>query len=216
MQFIHNFLSPVKIERIDTPNGRFYEIETGERFRSVTSILQDYNKNALDNWRKAVGEYKADRISTQARIRGSAVHSICEKYLLNDANYKHKTMPFNLSEFNKIKPLLDSNVSEIYGIEHMMYSRKFKCAGTTDLICLWNNKPAIVDFKTSKYRKEENKIEHYFIQTAVYSNMVKELYNINCEDIIILMTVDHDEPLVFNKKREEYQEKLESIFITES
>lgn len=213
MPFIHDFLVPVNIKRVETENGRLYEIDTGERFPSVTTILQGFNKQALDTWRKAVGDFKADRISTQARIRGSAIHSICEKYLMNDCDYSHKTMPFNLAEFNKIKPLLDKNVTEIYGIEHMMYSRRLKCAGTADLICLWDNKPAIVDFKTSRYIKDESKIEHYFIQAAVYSNMVKHLYNIDCEDIIIVMTVDHEQPLVFSKKRDDYQQKVDSIFV---
>jgi ATP-dependent exoDNAse (exonuclease V) beta subunit len=216
MQFIHKFLTPITIERIDSDSGRLYQIDTGEQFRSVTSILQDYNKKGLELWRKSVGDYAADRISTQARIRGSAVHSICEKYLMNDETYRHKTMPFNLSEFNKIKPLLDTSVTEVYGIEHKMYSRRLRCAGTTDLICLWNGKPAIVDFKTSRYVKKEASIDHYFIQASVYSNMVKELYSIDCEDVVIVMTVDHEQPVVFSKKRDDYQDKIDSIFITES
>jgi len=210
--FIHKLLPNVIIERIDTDKGRFYQIESGERFRSVTSILSDYNRQSLDQWRLLVGEQAANKISTQAKIRGSAVHSICEKYLLNDQSYKQKTMPFNLMEFNKIKPLLDNNIKEIYGIEHMMYSRQYKCAGTSDLICNWKDTNAIVDFKTSKYLKSESKIQHYFIQASVYAFMVKELYDIDVPDIVIIMTIDHDNPIVFHKKVVDYLNQVQSIF----
>lgn len=210
--FKHTALPKVQIERIDTDQGRFYQIESGERFRSVTSILSDYSKSAIDKWRQSVGDYNADRISTQARIRGSAVHNLCEKYLLNCSNYKDRAMPFNLAEFNKLKPLLDNNVQQIYGIEHMMYSRQYKCAGTSDLICKWNGNVSIVDFKTSRYPKDESKIQHYFIQASVYSLMVKELYDIDCNDIVILMTVDHDQPLVFHKNARDYYSQVQSIF----
>lgn len=210
--FKHEFFEKINITRIDSDIGRFYEIDTGERFKSVTSILSQYDNKALEKWKKSVGEEKANRISTQARVRGSAVHNICEKYLLNDPTYKQKTMPFNLSEFNKIKSILDSNIEIVYGIEHMMYSRKYKCAGTSDLICKWKNNNAIVDFKTSKRIKTEDKIEHYFIQTSVYAQMVKEIYNIEVPDIVIIMMVDHEDPIVFHKKAIDYHEKLETIF----
>jgi genome maintenance exonuclease 1 len=212
--FKHEFLEKIDITRIDTDNGRFYEIETGERFKSVTSILGEHGKESLEKWRKRVGEEQANKISTQARIRGSAVHNICEKYLLNDSKYKHKAMPFNLSEFNKIKSILDNNIDTIYGIEHMMYSRKYKCAGTSDLICKWKNNTAIVDFKTSKKVKTEDMITNYFIQTSVYANMVKEIYNIEVPDIVIIMMVDHEDPLIFHKKSIDYHDQLETIFNT--
>ena len=203
----------INIERIDSPEGRKYKVPSGELYPSVTTLLSSHGKEKLDKWRKSVGEDKANRISTKARIRGTAVHNICEKYLLGE-DYTIDTMPFNLSEFNKLKPLLDSNVNPIYGIEHKLYSHILKAAGTCDLLCKWKGVNSVVDFKTSRYVKKEEDIENYFIQATSYCIMAQELYNIAFTQIVILMVVDHEEPLIFCKSRNDYIDKVKSVFIT--
>lgn len=210
--FKHELLKQYPLKRIDTQDGRFYENEQGQQFESVTSILSKLNYESLQKWRDKVGEDKAKRISTQASRRGTAIHDLCEKYLLNK-DYKKGVMPFNLDNFKQIKPYLDSNVGTIYGIELMMYSTKYNCAGTTDLICDWKGEKSIVDFKTSRYKKTEDKIQGYFLQSSVYAQMVNELYNIQIPKLVIIMSVDHEGVLLFEKKVDTYKNQLHDVFI---
>lgn len=210
--FKHELLKQHPLKRIDTQNGRFYQNEQGQQFESVTSILSKLNYESLQKWRDKVGEDKAKKISTQASRRGTAIHDLCEKYLLNK-DYKKGVMPFNLDNFKQIKPYLDSNVGTIYGIELMMYSTKYNCAGTTDLICDWKGEKSIVDFKTSRYKKTEDKIQGYFLQSSVYAQMVNELYNIQIPKLVVIMSVDHEGVLLFEKKVDTYKNQLHDVFI---
>ena len=121
-------------------------------------------------------------------------------------------MPFNYSEFKKLQSILDKNVQTVYGIEYKLFSENLYTAGTSDLICNWNGVNSIVDFKTSKYIKDENYINHYFIQATCYALMAEELYNIQIPKIVILMTVDHDDPLIFEKEKKDYVTQVNMIF----
>lgn len=211
--FVHEFLSPqYDLERVALPEGRHYKLPSGKLVPSVTTILSKLNSKKLDDWRDRVGEDEANKISTQAKLRGTAVHELCEKYLMNETNIHKGAMPFNYSEFKKIRPLLDKNVGIIYGVEYRLFSEEMEAAGTSDLICKWNGQNAIVDFKTSKYEKKEKDISHYFIQAACYALMVEELYGIEVPRIVIIMTVDHEDPIVFEKEKSDYVHQVRMIF----
>lgn len=213
MTFEHNFLLPkYKLKRIAKPDGRYYELPSGKHVLSVTNILSRYNAKSLNDWKERVGQVEADKISTQAKVRGTAVHDLCEKYLLNKKNISEGAMPFNYSEFKKIQSILDKYVNLVYGVEYMVYSEELCTAGTTDLICNWKGETAIVDFKTSKYSKNETYIHHYFIQATCYALMVEHLYNIQIPKIIIIMAVDHEEPVVFEKSKKEFMPQVSMIF----
>ena len=211
--FEHEFLPSLNLKRIDTDNGRFYELPSGEQFRSVTTILSSITEDKINEWKKRVGENEAKKVSTQASRRGTAIHDLCEQYLLNNKQYKRSAMPVNVYTFNKLKPYLDKYVNTIYGLEHMMYSRKYKCAGTSDLICLWDGIPSIVDFKTSRYEKTKEMILSYFLQSTMYSYMVKELYDMDIKQIVILMVVDNSDVLIFKENPIVYYTELDKVFL---
>jgi len=135
------------------------------------------------------GEQEAQKISTQASRTGTNVHQIAEDYLNNNKDYIKDKMPIEIDMFNKLKPALDNNIDEVYGIETSLFSNKFKLAGRTDCIARWNNKLSIIDFKTSTKPKKEEWIEDYRLQCAGYSFMFEELYNEKIEQNIILITV---------------------------
>lgn len=210
--FKHDFLRKIDIQRIDSPEGRYYISPNGVKLPSVTSILDNLDNKMLDKWKKRVGQDEAKKIATQAKNRGSGFHKICENYLLNDPDYKKDMMPFVISDFFKIKPILEKNINMIYGIEHMLYSEKLKCAGTTDLICNWNGKFTVADFKTSRYMKKEKNILNYFIQSTTYALMIEELYGIVIPQIAIIISVDHEDPLLFVKEKKEYVDIAKGIF----
>jgi genome maintenance exonuclease 1 len=173
------------------------------------------DRDWLAKWKKRVGAGKAEEISGIARTRGTAVHLLAEKFMLNDPDWAKGAMPFNLQEFRKLRPHLERNVGDIWGIEIPLYSHVLETAGTSDLCCSWKNQKAICDFKTSTRLKTEDDIEHYFIQKTAYSIMVEELFGLKIDKIVTLMIVDHDEPLIFEKDPNDFKDKVTEIFISD-
>ena len=60
--------------------------------------------------------------------------------------------------------------------------------------------------------KREEDIEGYFIQATAYSIMAEELTGLSFPQIVIIMSVDHDSPLVFVKRRDDYIERTREVF----
>ena len=67
----------------DTDSGRVYHTPEGVDLPSITTVLSILSRAGIAAWRKRVGEEEANRISTQASRRGTAVHEIIEKYIDN-------------------------------------------------------------------------------------------------------------------------------------
>jgi len=211
--FKHNLLTFPTITRIDGPDGRYYRTPDGD-FKSVTNILGErLDHSALDAWKKRIGEIEAKKISQQASRRGTAIHNLAEQYLLNNKDYAKGAMPINIQTFNTIRSILDKNIGTIYGIEALLYSRLLKAAGTADLLAEYNGVNSIIDFKTSKRIKTEDQIEGYFLQTTAYSLMVSEHTGINFPQIVIVMMVDNEDPLIFIKKARDYFPRVRDVFI---
>lgn len=211
--FNHNLVPEIDITTQNIDGSRYYVLPSGEKFRSVTTVLSDaLDKTALLEWRKKVGEEEAQKISTQAARRGTAVHSIAERYVLNEENFIGNAMPSGIDSFNSIKVLLDEHVDNILGVEIPLYSRVLKTAGRCDLIAEFDGVPAVIDFKTSRKLKREDWIESYFLQTTVYSMMFERMYKINIPKIVIMISVDHEDPQIFVKDRSQYVNRVLDIF----
>ena len=215
MSFNHKLVpEPDKI-KVETINGtRYYILPDGTRLKSVTTILgEKMDKSALIKWRKKVGETEAKKISSQAAHRGSALHKIAERYVLNEDNYmSDKEMPLTRMMFNSIKPHIDKNVDNILGIELLLYNKALRTAGRTDLIAEWNGVPSVIDFKQSNKPKKEEWILSYFLQTTIYSMMFEWTYGIKVPQIVIVMAVELEAPQIFIKDRGDYVEKVLEIF----
>lgn len=211
--FKHNFVPEVELTTENIDGKRYYVLPTGEKFRSVTTVLGDkLDKTALLEWKKKVGEEQAQKISTQAARRGTAVHTLCEKYVLNESEYLKDALPSNIDSFNGIRSLLDKHVDNILGVELPLHSIALKTAGRCDLIAEFDGVPSIIDFKTSRKTKKEEWIESYFLQTTVYSMMFEWMYKIKIPQIAILIAVDHDDPQLFVKDRSQYVNRVLEIF----
>jgi hypothetical protein len=63
---------------------RLYNTPDGNQYPSVTSVLSIINEDKIAAWRKRVGEEEANRVGHRASSRGTSVHSILERYLLNE------------------------------------------------------------------------------------------------------------------------------------
>ena len=164
------------------------------KLKSVTTVLgEKLDKTALLEWKKRIGEEEANRISKIATRRGNAIHSIAERYVLNEERYyAPNEMPVNVDSFMPIKAALDEHVDNILGVELPLWSKALGCAGRTDLVAQYNGVTSIIDFKTSKRLKKTEWIESYFLQSTIYSMMFERLYSIAVPQIVIIITVDDD------------------------
>ena len=210
--FLHNpvYLPDLETEYVD--GKRYYKTPAGN-LPSVTTVLGQKLKNpGLEAWKARVGEEEAKRVSTQAAGRGSAVHLLCEKYLSNDPDYKRGAMPFNLVTFSSIKKHLDLCIGTVYGLEVPLWSKRLGTAGRTDLLAGWLGVNSVIDFKTSKRKKEEEDIQSYFLQATVYSMMAEELTEHKFPQIVVIIAVDHEDAQVFVKNRDQYVDKALEVF----
>jgi len=212
--FEHKPLPKIEIPRKEIDGKRYYVTPSGDRYRSVTTILSQLTQEAIQKWRTRVGEQEATKISTRASTRGTKLHSMMEDYVGNVEDFALNKMPITTSLFLDIQPFVDSNLEEVYGIEYPLYSDRLRAAGTCDLICKYAGKPTILDYKTSSKPKKEEWIENYFIQSTAYALMVKERYDLDIEQIVIVIAVEGDNPQVFVKDPSDYVKKTIDIFDT--
>ena len=78
--------TPILRESVE--GKRLYATPSGSKVPSVTTILDrtkpKEKQEALANWRKAVGEKKAQEITTEAANRGTRMHKWLEDYVQNN------------------------------------------------------------------------------------------------------------------------------------
>jgi hypothetical protein len=202
-KFIH--CPPVPLRELTTKNingKRHYVTEKGN-YVSITSLLGEFSKQSILEWRQRVGEAEANRISTTASSRGTRVHTLCELYLKNQEIDRKRHFPDALSSFYSIKPLLD-NINNIHYLEAPVYSDQLKVAGRTDAIAEYNGVLSVIDFKTSLREKQEDWIQSYFHQAAFYSCAYYELTGIKIPQIVIIISVDDGLPQLFIKPTKDY------------
>ena len=211
--FDHQFYEFDQLKTVTLHDKRFYELPDGSLAMSVTTVLGNaMDKTGLLEWRKRVGEEEANRISTQAATRGTAIHLLAERYLLNEEDWKRNAMPANLFSFSEIRPILDANIGKVYAIEAPLYSYKLRAAGRSDCIADWNGVPSIIDFKTSRKPKEEKWIQSYFLQATTYAMMMYERTGLIIPQLAIVVAVDGSEPQIFVKKTGQFVTEVVQIF----
>lgn len=210
--FDHDFIQSVELDSTTTDSGRHYITPEGNVYPSVTTVLGSLDKQGIKDWVNRVGEETANKIKTQASTRGTNVHNICEKYLLNEEGYLQGHMPANTSLFKQIQPYLDKYVDKIYGIEIPLYSNELKTAGRCDLFCRMHGVRTIADFKTSTNPKKEEWIENYFLQTAAYSMMIEEMYDMRVHYTCVIIAVENGELQTFIRNPDDYKEKVRELF----
>ena len=189
-----------------TSSGRTYNTPNGKSYPSVTTVLSILNEHIIQAWRDRVGEEEANRISSRASNRGTRVHSIVEKYLNNEDTTDF--LPHIRQSLENLKPVLDENITTIYGLEVPLFSEHLGVAGRCDCVAEFNGVPSIIDFKTSRYIKKKEKISNYFAQGAAYSIMWEERTGLVAPNIVVIMDVDHEKPLVFVEHRDNYTKLL--------
>ena len=174
---------------------RVYLTPEGENLVSVTTILDrtksEESRAALANWKKAVGEERAQQIVTEAANRGTRMHTYLERYVKNDDIGEFPANPFaQPSWFMAAQVILNGlcHADEYWGSEVPLYYSGLY-AGTTDLVGQWKGRPAIMDFKQSNKVKKREWIDDYFIQLAAYAAAHNETHGTDINTGVILMCV---------------------------
>jgi len=207
-----NITSPYEykeFKRTSVDGKRLYENPYGEPVPSVTTILDKTKPRekveALNNWKKRVGEEKAKQIVTEAANVGTIMHAILEHYVKNEEyitgnNLIHQQAKAMAQEvIDNIEPELN----EVWGSEvNLCFPQLY--AGTTDLVGVWKGKPTIMDFKQTNKPKKREWIDDYFLQGAAYALAHNEMFGTEIENIAIFMCSRAGEWQLFEVEADEF------------
>ena len=211
--FDHIDIDLPKLERETIDGVRYYSVPDEDeliKLVSITSITSHFNREIFINWRKKVGDEKADQITKAATKRGTDMHTLTEHYLKNDD--LPSAPPISEFLFNISKREL-RNINNIHALEGSLYSKYLGIAGTVDCIAEYNNELAIIDFKTSKKPKPREWIEHYFVQCMAYGCMLYEITGISIKKLVIIMACENGECVVYEEYNKQKYIKLLNQYI---
>jgi ATP-dependent exoDNAse (exonuclease V) beta subunit len=200
-------LTELTTENID---GKRHYVTPNGSYISITTLLANLSKDGIQKWRNRVGATEANRISTKASRQGNAIHALCEKYIKNEEGFLTESMPHLVEMFESILPLLD-RVDNVHVTEGAMYSDELGLAGRTDLIAEFDGQLAIIDYKTSRRIKTWSMCHSYFMQGAFYAHAYEERTGIPINNIVIIMAVENEEPLLFRETKDRWLEPLRQV-----
>ena len=170
---------------------RHYNIDDKEKLPSVTTILKatesEEKKQKLAEWRERIGEEAATRIVDESGARGTAMHKILEKYILEEG-YVDETNVGKQAHNMAIRVIEQGlcNVPEYYGTECTLYYPGLY-AGQTDLVGVHKGQDAIIDFKQTNKPKQREWINNYFLQMAAYAMAHDQVYGTQIKKGVIMM-----------------------------
>ena len=187
-------------------NGRRYLSPEGNKYPSITTVLGVLSRAGIAAWRARVGDEEANKISHRASTRGTAVHDIVEKYLDNEE--LPEVLPHITASLSNLKPSL-SRIGRIFAQESPLYSKHLGVAGRVDCVGEYDGVPSIIDFKTSKKIKKKEWITSYFMQAAAYAIMWEERTGMPITNLVTIMDVDNEQPVVYVEHRDNWTTTLQ-------
>ena len=176
-----------------TENGRVYEHPVERKnYPSITTVLSILSEDSIAAWRKKVGDKEANKISSIASRRGTAVHEFIEKYIDNTSmeDLKAEFNPNIIQSFLTVKDVLDERIGTVFGQELPLYSDHLGVAGRVDCVAEFDGKLSIIDFKTSRKPKKRNWIGQYFMQEAAYAIMWEERTEVPITQLVTIVAID--------------------------
>ncbi len=190
----------IKLERVELPHGRFYKTPCGFLYPSITTILSQIPNPELEQWKASIGEEKAKEISTKATTNGTKLHTYCEDYL----THKNPKLDFfDKQSYNGLSTVLDM-VTPVM-LESSAFSHKARVAGTFDCVGYYKDKLYVIDWKTTSKIKHDGQFDNYWLQTAAYSMMIYETYNILIPNLLIVMqNISDGETYVFTSTAQKW------------
>ena len=185
----NSYIYPKTIREV-IDGKRHYDINDS-KLPSVTTILSQTQtaekRESLAAWRKSIGEENATRIVDQAGARGTAMHKILEKYIL-EQGYLDLTNVGKEAHNMALRVIEQGlcNVTEFYGSECTLYYPGLY-AGQTDLIAMHKNEMAVIDFKQTNKPKKREWVEDYCLQLAAYGMAHDYVYKTSINKAVIMM-----------------------------
>ena len=200
------------IDRKSVEGKRLYALPDGSKVPSVTTILDKTKSqdkiDALNNWKKRVGEAKAQEIVTEAAGRGTRMHKFLEDYITTGVVNEPGTNPYSVQSHKMAKHIIEhglKNVDEVWGVEVPLYYPGLY-AGTTDCVGVHLSDEAIMDHKQSNKPKKQEWIEDYYLQMVAYALAHNKVHGTNIRKGVVFMCVKPPEitPMVWGEPT--YQE----------
>jgi genome maintenance exonuclease 1 len=183
------------ISRTTVDGKRHYCLPDGSKVPSVTTILDRTKpqeaRDALNKWRKAMGEERAQQIVTEAANRVTRMHSYLETYIQAGDMKELPANPYaHPSWFMAAQVILEglSRVDEFWGVEVPVYYSGLY-AGTTDCVGVHQKQPSILDFKQTNRPKKREYIGDYFLQLCAYAQAHNNMHGTEINRGVILMCV---------------------------
>jgi len=182
-----------QLKRASVEGRRLYTTPDGKAVPSVTTILDktksEEKRQALANWKRRVGDAKAQEIVTEAAGRGTRMHKYLEDYCIDSELKLPGSNPFSQQANKMAQIIIDEgmcDMDEIWGTEVPMYFPELY-AGTTDAVGVFNGQPSIIDFKQTNKPKKDEWVDDYKTQLVAYALAHNEVYETNIKQGVILM-----------------------------
>jgi len=203
-----------KTQREKIEGKRHYVFDT-EKLPSVTTILDatqpEEKKKSLADWAARIGEEAAEKIKSEAAVRGTAMHKILEKYVLEEG-YVDETNVGKQAHNMAIQIIQNglSDVTEYYGTECTLYYPGLY-AGQTDLVGIHKGQDAIIDFKQSNKPKRPEWIGDYKLQLAAYAMAHNILFNTQITKGVVMMCTKDNYYQQFVIEGEEFKKSMHNF-----
>lgn len=164
----------------DTPSGKL---------PSVTTVLsKTKDMTFLKEWKKRVGEEKAQKIVKRSTNLGTKMHKNLENYLLEGKQPEGDI--FSIAMTKKIIKNGFDKLDEVWGVEVALFAESLY-AGTTDACGVYDGKEAIIDFKNSRSLRKEEWVSDYKLQVVAYQMAHNEMFGTDIKTgVIMLATQD--------------------------
>lgn len=213
------------LTRDDSSGRRLYQTPDGTAVPSVTTILDKTKpaeaREALARWKKAVGEQKAQEITTEAAGRGTRMHKFLEDHIKGIPLKESVTNPYAQQSLDMARKVIAEGfpkINEVWGSEVPLYFPELY-AGTTDCCGVHEGDEAILDFKQTNKPKKLEWIGDYFLQLTAYALAHNEVHGTNIRKGVILMcSKDYEyqefilEPKDFDYWTEEWCKRVEQYY----
>lgn len=213
--FKTNIVDIPKLVLDESNYTHIYITPLGKRLRSVTTMLNktksEEDKKQLNDWKDRVGHQVVKYIFETSGIIGIQTHILNENYLKMNVQKSNYLLLSHAHHRNFIPYL--NKISNIYGIEVKLYSDSMGLAGTADGIVEYDGKLSIIDYKTKRSSQKEEWIIDYFIQTAAYAKMWKEITGQTIERVVILVSSEKNTIQEFISEPQKYYSNLDQRLV---
>lgn len=221
-KFIEKFQYKNCKQITDSKTGkRVYQTPDGETLPSVTTIISaTKDMTALNEWRKRIGEQKAAQITKEAANVGTGMHANLERFIAG-VQRQPGNNPVHV-QANKMADVIIENalrkVNEVWAMEQSLYFPGLY-SGTTDLVGVYDERPAVMDYKQTNKPKKEEWIEDYKIQLIAYIMAHNEVYGTDIKEGHVFMCsrdLKYQQfdlwPSDFNKYQDLWLNKVEEYY----